>query len=142
MLHFLKLNECICFLTYKFFPQQEKLDSNITPPVNVFQATFCIPYKGFRGYSKRTLTLNTLLVWLSLLGNICIAIICCPVCDDINFHIINLSFLIKPFFYITKKSRQKFTKRALNMNQKAFSIIFKGFSLKQKTLFWKIRVRL
>ena len=116
MLHFLKLNECICFLTYKFFLQQEKLDSNITPLVNVFQATFCIPYKGFRGYSKRTLTLNTLLVWLSLLGNICTAIICCPVCDDINFHIINLSFLIKPFFYITKKSRQKFTKRALNMN--------------------------
>ena len=34
-----------------------------------------------------------------LLGKMCIAI--CPVCDVINFEI-NRSFLIEPFFYITK----------------------------------------
>ena len=37
----------------------------------------------------------------------CIAIVCFPVCDAISFEI-NLIFLIKPFFYMTKKSRQKF----------------------------------
>ena len=36
----------------------------------------------------------------------CIVIICCPVYDVINF-VINHSFLIKPFFNITKKSVQK-----------------------------------
>ena len=35
-----------------------------------------------------------------------IVIISCPVCDVINFEI-NLSFLIEPFFYVTKKSEQK-----------------------------------
>ena len=52
-----------------------------------------------------------LIVWLPLLheilSNICIAIVCFPVCDVINFEI-NLIFLIKPFFYMTENSRQKF----------------------------------
>ena len=50
------------------------------------------------------------IVWfpllLEILDNICNVIICCPVCDDINFEI-NLNFHFKPFFYITKKSGQK-----------------------------------
>ena len=50
------------------------------------------------------------MVWLPLpleiLGNMCIATIFIPVCDALNFEI-NLSFLIKPFFHITKKSGQK-----------------------------------
>ena len=37
----------------------------------------------------------------------CIAIACFPGCDVINFKI-NLIVLIKPFFYMTEKSRQKF----------------------------------
>ena len=37
----------------------------------------------------------------------CIPIVCFPGCDVINFEI-NLMFLIKPFFYLTKTSRQKF----------------------------------
>ena len=49
-------------------------------------------------------------VWLPLLleifGNMCITIVSEPVCDAIEFEI-NLIFLIKPFRYITKKSRQK-----------------------------------
>ena len=49
-------------------------------------------------------------VWLPLLleifGNMCITIVSEPVWDVIEFEI-NLIFLIKPFRYITKKSRQK-----------------------------------
>ena len=36
-----------------------------------------------------------------------IAIICFPGCDVINFEI-NIIFLIKPVFYLARKSRQKF----------------------------------
>ena len=43
-----------------------------------------------------------LLLLLELLGNMCMAIICCPVRDVINIEI-NLSFLVKAYFYITKK---------------------------------------
>ena len=45
------------------------------------------------------------IVWLPLLleilDNTCISIICCPVCDVRNFEI-NLDFLFKPIFCITK----------------------------------------
>ena len=43
---------------------------------------------------------------LEILGNMCTVLICCSVCDAIKFEA-NLSFLIEPFFYITKKSGQK-----------------------------------
>ena len=50
------------------------------------------------------------IVWLHLLleilDNICITIVCYPCCDVIKFEI-NLIFLIKPFYYMTKRSRQK-----------------------------------
>ena len=50
------------------------------------------------------------IVWfplrLEILGSMCIAIICCTLCDIKNFEI-NLSFLFKLFFYITKTSGQK-----------------------------------
>ena len=39
---------------------------------------------------------------LEILNNMCIVVICCPFCFEINH-----SFLIKLFFYITKKSEQK-----------------------------------
>ena len=39
---------------------------------------------------------------LEILGKMCIVIVCFPDCDAINFEII-LSFLIKPFSYMTKK---------------------------------------
>ena len=44
---------------------------------------------------------------LGILENMCIAIVCSPGCDVINFEI-SLIFLIKPFSCMTKKSRQKF----------------------------------
>ena len=57
------------------------------------------------------------IVWLPLLleilGNMCIAIVYFPGCDDINFEI-NLIFLIKLFFSMTKKSRQKLKKNEKN----------------------------
>ena len=51
------------------------------------------------------------IVWLpsllEILGNMCITIVCKLGCHVRNF-VINLIFLIKPFCYMTKKSRQKF----------------------------------
>ena len=50
------------------------------------------------------------IVWcpllLEILGNMCIAMVCEPGCDVKNFKI-NMISLIKPFFYMTKKSRRK-----------------------------------
>ena len=39
---------------------------------------------------------------LEILDNLCIAIVCFPGCDVINFEI-NLIFLIKSFFYMTER---------------------------------------
>ena len=47
-----------------------------------------------------------LLLLLKTLANMSIVIIWFPVCHVINFEI-NLSFLIKPVSYMTKKSVQK-----------------------------------
>ena len=51
-----------------------------------------------------------LLLLLEILGNMCIVYfvyyVYFPGCDVIKFEI-NLIFLFKPFFYMTKKSRQK-----------------------------------
>ena len=77
------------------------------------------------------------IVWLpillEILGNMRIVINCCPVFDVINFEI-NQSFLIKPFFYMTKKSGQKCnisrTKELLTCNKKHFSSIFSLKSIK------------
>ena len=44
---------------------------------------------------------------LEILGNMCIAIVYFSGCDVKHFEIA-LIFLIKPFFSMTKKSRQKF----------------------------------
>ena len=83
------------------------------------------------------------IVWLSLLldilGNICIAIVWCPGCDVISFEI-NLFFLIKPFFYMTKNARQKFNisweqKELLRRNIKHFSSYLKRLQLTSECAF-------
>ena len=55
--------------------------------------------------------LNYFIAWsylrLEIFGNICIAVVCFPGCDETKFEI-NLVFLIKLYFYMTKKLRQKF----------------------------------
>ena len=43
---------------------------------------------------------------LEILDNLCLVIICCPVCDVKNFEI-NLALRIKPFAYIFKTSQEK-----------------------------------
>ena len=49
--------------------------------------------------------LQTAIFWI--FGNICFTIICFPVYGIINYET-NLSFLIKLFFYMTKKSGEEF----------------------------------
>ena len=66
------------------------------------------------------------------------------ICVLQSFAVINfesyLIFLIKPFFYMTRKSRQKF--KYLE-NEKSFFIISKGLPLKQRASFsWRVRVQL
>ena len=62
----------------------------------------------------------------------CIDIGCFSSCDVINFEL-NLTFLIKPFSYLTKSQELNLNilgmKRAFNVKQKTFSIILKGFQL-------------
>ena len=67
---------------------------------------------------------------LEIFGNMYIVIICFLVCD-ISFEI-KLSFLIKPFSYMTKKVRTKIKisseqKGNLRLNKKHFSSFVKGF---------------
>ena len=61
-----------------------------------------------------------LIVWfpllLEILAKMCNAIVCWPGCDVTNFEI-NLIFLIKPFLYMTRKSKQK---RKHLENEKSF----------------------
>ena len=58
----------------------------------------------------RCINWHSFIVWLLLLleilGNICITIVYWPGCDVIEFEI-NQIFLIKLFYYMTKKSKQK-----------------------------------
>ena len=67
--------------------------------------------KNLKNYFLKTITRPNIIVWLSLLREIlcsmCIAIFFQPGCDIINLKLA-LSFLIKPFFYMIKKARQKF----------------------------------
>ena len=69
--------------------------------------TFCVWFLRKMFLLTYSITWLNFVVWLSLLlemlGNMCIAIVCFPGCDVINFGI-NYIFLIKPFFYMTKKS--------------------------------------
>ena len=64
-------------------------------------------------------------------GNTCIAVVCFPVCAVVNIKI-NLTFLIKLFFYMAKRwNKLKIlrTKRTFKVRPKAFFINFKGFSV-------------
>ena len=79
---------------------------------------------------------------LEILGNICITIVCYPGSDVIKFEV-NLIFLIKPFWYTTKKSRQKL--RRYLENKKSIwgetKSIFRHFShhLRVRLELWELR---
>ena len=91
------------------------------------------------------------IAWLSLfletLGNMCIAIVCYPGCDVMDFEI-NLIFLIKPFFLQDPKVMAKTEiswerKELLRSNKKHLSSFLKGFQLSKTVsnlrvhLWWK-----
>ena len=71
----------------------------------------------FYGFSRKMFLILYFIHWpnffvwlpllLEILGNMHTAIVCFPGFDVINFEI-NLTFLIKWLFYMTKNSRQKF----------------------------------
>ena len=74
-------------------------------------------------------------LFLEILDNICNVVICFQVCDFIIFWDLS-EFLIKPFFYITKMSRQNFCvsherKKLLLWNEKHFSSFLKSFLLSE-----------
>ena len=75
--------------------------------------------------------------FLEILSNMCIAIVCFPGFDVINFEN-NLIFLIKPFLYMTRKSRQKLkyleNQKSFQGEIKSFAIIFKRFSVSKNFL--------
>ena len=71
---------------------------------------FVYDFSGKMFLMLHSINLPNFIVWLPLLleilDNICITIVYWPGCEVIKFEI-NLIFLIKPFCYMTKKSRQK-----------------------------------
>ena len=106
---------------------------------NSFSTTFCVllfKKKCSSCYILLTdqMPLADCILLLEILGNICIAMVCFPGCDIINFEI-NLIFLIKLFFYLTKMSRQKFKYLEI---EKSFLdeifIIFKELSVAKNCL--------
>ena len=95
-------------------------NSRLLIQINVYYI-LCMIFqeKYFSGYVLLTYYIN---VWLPLFHvtcwNIVIILVCFPVCDVINFET-DFSFLIKLFFYMTKKPGQ-------NWNKKSFWLNFKG----------------
>ena len=96
-------------------------------------------------FQEKCFSWSNFIVWLLLpleiLGNMCITIVCEPRCDVIKFEI-NLIFLIKPFCYMTKKSRQKL-KYLENENslwdeiKSIFHHFLKAFSCQKLSQTWK-----
>ena len=73
----------------------------------------------------------------------CIAIICFPVCDVINFEI-SLEIPIKLFSYATKKSGQKFKyiKNESFWNKTDLSSFLNGFQLLETVLDQKVSLKI
>ena len=103
---------------------------------NSFSTTFCV------WFSKKLFLMLILLTDQTSLFDclyflrywaICVLqLFVSDVCDVKNSEI-NLIFLIKPFFYVIKKSRQKLkyleNEKSLRWNKKHFSSFLKGFQL-------------
>ena len=95
--------------------------------------------KCFSCYTLLTdqISLPGLPLLLEILVNMCIAIVCQQDRDVMDFEN-NLIFLIKPFSYMTKKSRRELnilrTKRAFKVKYKTFFIFFKELSNAQNCL--------
>ena len=121
-----------CFRDMLYFDFVEK-GLWIVPPLN-----FVYDFSRKMFFMLHYINWPNFVVWftllLEILGNMCIAIVCFPICDVINFEI-NLIFVIKPFFCMTKTSRQKFKYlENKKMKWKEFLIVFKGLSVAKNCL--------
>ena len=80
-----------------------------------------------------------------IFDNMCIAVVCKPGCEVMNFEV-KLIFLIKPYFLydqkvVTKVSISWERKGLLRWNKKHFSSLLNDFQLrKQHKVLWKVRV--
>ena len=97
---------------------------------NSFSTTFCAWYfKKIYSISWPNL-IAWLFLFLEILINMCIAIVCFP-CFDVRNLEIELIFLIKSLFYMNKESRQILnilrTKRAFKMKKEHILTFLKGF---------------
>ena len=114
------------------FDFSEKGLGIVSPPYFVYdflRNMFLMLYSNWRNF----------IVWmpliLDILGNMCFPIVCFPGCGvyililALSFKPSNLILFIKPFFYMTKKSRPKL--KYLDM-KKSFLTIFKGISVAKK----------
>ena len=97
----------LAFTSFKVFWKNKK-----TSRTNLFLPHFLHDFWKKMLLLLYSINWQSLIVWLSLLrkilGNMCIVIVFYPGCDVINFEI-NLISLIKPFFCMNNKSKQKFT---------------------------------
>ena len=99
----------------------------------IFQMNFVYYISGKISVTLYFINLPNFIVWLPLLleilDNMCIVLICFLAFDVKNVEI-NLNFVIKPFFYITKKVRTKIKtfyerKELLRWNKNNIFIILK-----------------
>ena len=117
------------------FSFPEKVLGLVSPPHSVYYFTrimffmlYSINWPNF---------IVSIPLFLEILENMCITFVCWPGCEVIQFEI-NLIFLIEPFCYMTKKSRQKCKylekKKSFWAKIKAFFIICKGLSIAKNCL--------
>ena len=91
------------------------------------------------------LTYQDFIAWWPLLleiwVNTCIVIICFADSDVIDFEV-NLIFLIKPFPYMAKKSRQKFKclENEKSWNEKKFLTFLKSFHVSKIVSDFRLRL--
>ena len=120
---------------YTQFLNLEKCHGLVSPPHLVHDFSRAIFFLLY------TINWPNFFFWLSLLfeilGNMCIEIICFQVYDVIGFEN-NFSFLVKSFFYLTKKSRKK-SKCRQNENSfkgeiNKYSDHFRGISVARNCL--------
>ena len=131
--NFSHLPKKMCYLLYwKPFKNEEKC----------FLFRLKIFFISSKSFDLCFINWPNFIVWLPLLleilGGMCIKIICERGCNVIKFKI-NLIFLIKPFRYMTKKSRQKLKYLENERSfwgeiQKTFFIIFKGLLVAKNCL--------
>ena len=92
-----------CFVLCRFFDKQKRFETSFHDSITAWFLTK-------KNSSHAIFYQVAKFPWLlGILGNLCNYLICDHVCDIVNFET-TLSSAIQPFFYITKKSGQKYFK--------------------------------